>query len=341
MDTGASSHMNFNQGNMFSLSPCNSKSIMVGNGAIIPVSHIGQTYLPYSEDKFLLKNVLVSNKIIKNLVSVRKFTTDNWVSVSFDPFGFSVKDLNTDAVIQRCDSVGDLYPCTPSSIPMVSAIAFTTVSLPTWHHHLGHPGSSCDNSRKFNNHLLLTYLQSNGIAIRFSCPYTSHQNGKVKRSIRSINNIIRTLLFQASLASSFCTEALLTVVHTLNMLPTTTLSFKTPFEVLFGFFPKYDHLRVFGCLCYPNTPSTSPHKLSPRSTACIYLGPAPDHKGYKCLDLITQRIIISRHVIFDEDHFPYSGFHPSPSEADYNHFIPDDDPPSTLPLSVTTHSTGQ
>ena len=61
---------------------------MVGNGVIIPVSHIGQAFLPYSRDKFSLKNVLMSNQIIKNLVSVRKFTTDNWFSVSFDPLGF-------------------------------------------------------------------------------------------------------------------------------------------------------------------------------------------------------------------------------------------------------------
>lgn len=44
MDSGASSHMSFNSGNMLSLTPCNSKCIMVGNGAVIPVSHIGKTF---------------------------------------------------------------------------------------------------------------------------------------------------------------------------------------------------------------------------------------------------------------------------------------------------------
>jgi hypothetical protein len=32
-----------------------------------------------------------------------------------------------------------------------------------------------------------------------SCPSTSQQNGKAKRSLRTINNILRSLLFQASL----------------------------------------------------------------------------------------------------------------------------------------------
>ena len=96
--------------------------------------------LPFSKNKFALKNVLVSNQMIKNLVYVRQFTTDDWVSVSFDPFGFSVKDLDSGALLQRCDSVGDLYPCTPS--PVVSDSALTAVSLPTWHRRLGHPGPS-------------------------------------------------------------------------------------------------------------------------------------------------------------------------------------------------------
>lgn len=121
--------------------------------------------------------------------------------------------------------------------------------------------------------------------------------------------------------------------YTLILLPTTTFSFKTPFEVLFGLFPKYDHLCVFECLCYPNTSSTSPQKLSPRFSGCVYLGPAIDQKGHKYLYLMTQRVIISRHVVFDEDHFPYCDFHFAPSDSDYNQITLDDDPPSPFPLT--------
>jgi len=45
--------------------------------------------------------------------------------------------------------------------------------------------------------------EANGIVFRLSFPYTSSQNGKSERKIRSINNIIRTLLIHASLPSSF------------------------------------------------------------------------------------------------------------------------------------------
>jgi hypothetical protein len=40
-----------------------------------------------------------------------------------------------------------------------------------------------------------------------------------------------------------------------------------------------------------------------------------DHKGYHCLDLVSHRIIISHHVVFDEDVFPLAGSSP-PTDLD-------------------------
>jgi hypothetical protein len=78
----------------------------------------------------------------------------------------------------------------------------------------------------------------------------------------------------------------------------------TPYFALFGTHCSYDHLRVFRCACYPNLDSTTPHKLAPCSTRCVFLGYSPDHKGYRCLDLTSHRVLISRHVVFDELDFP-------------------------------------
>jgi hypothetical protein len=94
----------------------------------------------------------------------------------------------------------------------------------------------------------------------------------------------------------------------------------TPFQLPshFAFYnttPSYDHLRLFGYACYPNTFATAPHKLSPRSTHFLSLGYSLDHKGYHCLDLASHRILISRHVVFDEDVFPLVGSSP-PTDLD-------------------------
>jgi hypothetical protein len=99
-------------------------------------------------------------------------------------------------------------------------------------------------------------------------------------------------------------------------------------------------MRVFGCACYPNTSVTAPNKLSPRSTRFLFLGYSPDHKGYRCLDLTSHCIIISRHVVFDEDVFPLAGSTP-PTDLDS---LLESDPvpptPGAPPCAVTRTSCG-
>ncbi|GKV02438.1 hypothetical protein SLEP1_g14874 [Rubroshorea leprosula] len=107
-------------------------------------------------------------------------------------------------------------------------------------------------------------------------------------------------------------------VHLLNILPSTRLHFSTPHEMLFGVVPNYTYLRTFGCACYPNLSATTSHKLAPRSTLCIFLGYPTHHKGYRCLDLATNKIILSRHVVFAENSFPYKSLpinYPNPTSS--------------------------
>jgi hypothetical protein len=145
----------------------------------------------------------------------------------------------------------------------------------------------CDNGREFNNSSTRIFLLSNGTQLQMSCPYKSSQNGKVERIIRSINNVIRTLLIQASLPGYYWAEGLHIATYLLNRLPTKAIQVACPHIALFGSAPSYEHLRVLGCACYPNTAATTPHKLAPRSIPCVFLGYSSDHKGYRCLDLST------------------------------------------------------
>jgi hypothetical protein len=152
----------------------------------------------------------------------------------------------------------------------------------------------CDNGREFDNAKLHFLAAEHGIHIRFSCPYTSQQNSKAEHVIRTVNDIMRPLLFQASLPPRFWVEALHHATHVLNRLPTKTFSAPSPYFALHHTHPDYSALCVFGCLCYSNTASTMSHKLASRSSACVFLCYSPHHKGYRCMDVATQRIIISR-----------------------------------------------
>lgn len=50
-------------------------------------------------------------------------------------------------------------------------------------------------------------------------PHTSPQNGKAERIIRTTNNILRSLLFQASMPPPYWVEALQTTTCLLNLHP--------------------------------------------------------------------------------------------------------------------------
>ncbi|GKB25304.1 hypothetical protein Tco_0864705, partial [Tanacetum coccineum] len=81
MDTGASSHLNFNASTYFHLF------------------------------------TLVMASLFPSPTPA--FTRDNNCTIEFDAFGFSVKDYLTRHILLRCDSSGDLYPVTkPSTLPI-------------------------------------------------------------------------------------------------------------------------------------------------------------------------------------------------------------------------------
>jgi transposase InsO family protein len=136
-----------------------------------------------------------------------------------------------------------------------------------------------DNGTKFVNHNISTFLAQNNIITRLSYPYTSPQNGKAEYMLHTLNNTIQTLLIHTFMPPTFWVKALSTTTFLLNHLPSTKTPNNTPFQLLHNKPPTYSDLRVFGCLCYPNTSATTPHKLSPLSVPYVFLGYASSHKG--------------------------------------------------------------
>lgn len=151
---------------------------------------------------------------------------------------------------------------------------------------------------------LKDYFQKRGIQHRITCPHTSEQNGLVERKHRHIVETGLTLLAQASLPMKFWPDSFDTVVYLINKLNTRILNFKSPAEILFNTKVHYNSLRTFGCLCFHCLRSYNNHKLNFRSLPCTFIGYASNQKGYKCLKS-DGRIIISRHVVFNEKVFPF------------------------------------
>lgn len=284
----------------------------MANGIKVPIESSGSLSFTTPNRPLALKSVLVTQSLIKNLISVRRFSKDNSCSVEFDPFGFTLKDLRSQKRILHSDSTGDLYPLLPSPNKATSQPqSFLTTSSNVWHRCLAHCNNQtlnsllsnsvlscnkrdlsplcsacqfgkqtklpfttsntivnypfdivhselwtspiqslsgikyyvlfldhyshflwvyplrykhetfskflhftnfvktqfgkdikslqCDNGGEFDNSQFHDFFASKGITFHFSCPHTSQQNGKSERMIRTINNVVRCLLFQAQL----------------------------------------------------------------------------------------------------------------------------------------------
>jgi hypothetical protein len=141
------------------------------------------------------------------------------------------------------------------------------------------------------------------------CPHAHQQNGSSERKHRHIVENGLALVANASMPLKFWDEAFLTTTYLINLLPSRVINYKTPVELLFKEKPNYSSLRVFGCACWPNLRPFNPRKLAFRSQRCAFLGYSSMHKGYKCLDISTGRVYISRDVVFDESVFPFESLH--------------------------------
>ncbi|OMO49485.1 Reverse transcriptase, RNA-dependent DNA polymerase [Corchorus capsularis] len=89
-------------------------------------------------------------------------------------------------------------------------------------------------------------------------------------------------------------------------MPLSVLNNQTPYEVLFGKVPSYDHLCTFGCLYYGHVNSKPRDKCAFRSKPGIFVGYPHGQKGYRVYDLESKVIYSSRDVQFFESIYPFA-----------------------------------
>lgn len=158
---------------------------------------------------------------------------------------------------------------------------------------------------------LNSFFHSIGIQHHVSLPHAHQQNGSAERKHRHIVEVGLSLLAHASMPLKYWDEAFITATYLINRLPSRVIGNSTPLERLYHQKSDYNSLKNFGCACYPNLRPYNHNKLVFHLTQCVFLGYSTLHKGYKCLEIATGRIYISRDVVFDETLFPFAKLHPN------------------------------
>ena len=92
------------------------------------------------------------------------------------------------------------------------------------------------------------FLQKKGIVSQRSYPYTPQQNGVVKHKNRHLLDVVRTLLLEYFVPSTFKVEALSTTVYLINQLPSRVLDFASPYYRLYHHHPNYLDMHTFGAI---------------------------------------------------------------------------------------------
>jgi hypothetical protein len=122
-----------------------------------------------------------------------------------------------------------------------------------------------------------TYLRECGIVSQLTPPGTPQWNGVSERRNRTLLDMVRSMMSNATLPKSFWGHALETAALTLNMVPSKSVE-KTPYELWFGRIPNMSYLKIWGCKVFVKRLTSD--KLASKSDKCFFVGYPKETKGY-------------------------------------------------------------
>jgi hypothetical protein len=145
------------------------------------------------------------------------------------------------------------------------------------------------------------------IQLQHMVPYTLQQNRVNEKKNRSLKEMASCMLHAKSFPQRLWVEALNCATYIQNRSPHRSVKDKTPYEAWSGLKPEVTHFHIFGSRAWARIPSEKRKALDPQSTECIFVGYLDGVKGYRLIDISSERLIIERSVQFEESvsHVPH------------------------------------
>jgi len=144
------------------------------------------------------------------------------------------------------------------------------------------------------------YLKQHGIQRKYSCSYSPQHNGVAKNNNKHIIEIACAMLNEKNLLNYFWAKAIAIVVYIMNQTPIAAIHGMTFEEKFTSKKLDVSHLKVFSCIAYVRVVNKKRSKLDPKAQKYIFIGYYLEQKGYRCFNLSTQKLQVSRDVVFDE-----------------------------------------
>ncbi len=155
-----------------------------------------------------------------------------------------------------------------------------------------------DNALEFTAGKFKEYLNSQGIILETTAPYSPSQNGIAERLNRTLVEHARAMLHARDLPLFLWEEAISYACYLKNRLPTRALANITPYAAFWGKRPDLGSVQEFGVDCWVLKAESKQSKLENKSEKQVFVGQSEHSGGWKYYSPSTRQVLTSRNIIF-------------------------------------------
>ncbi|KAB2622242.1 hypothetical protein D8674_024424 [Pyrus ussuriensis x Pyrus communis] len=322
-DSGCSNHMTSREDLLVDIDRKVKAKVQVGTGVLVEVEGKGTLIIETIKGRRYIKEVMLVPGLAENLLSVGQMTEHGYFLLFGDYKVDVFDDRSLQNLVVSVKQKGNR--CFPLILNTNKELALRTNvqdCVRIWHKRFGHLNFRSLKLLQSQEMVLglpeiqdsETVCQSCALGKNHREPFPKESMWRAKEPLELIHSDVCGPMQTSSLSGNryFITfiddysrilwcEAVNTSVYLLNRSPTKAVQNTTPFEKFSGRKPGVKHLKVFGSVCYSLIPGNLRHKLEETSVMGVFIGYGTCEKGYRVLNPLTQKVLLSRDVIFDEN----------------------------------------